>query len=89
MIYVCDNYRHLVCLPYSRENLYKMARELGIPKHWFEVSKLGHAHFDIPKRRLDQIKSQCVVVSPKDIVRIIKGDMVELVDTGDLKSPPQ
>lgn len=66
-----------------------MARDLGIHPGWFEVSKLGHAHYDIPKKRIAEIKAKCVVVSNKDIIRIIKGDMVELVDTGDLKSPPQ
>jgi len=78
MIYICDNYRHLVCLPYSIENLHKMAKELGIHKNWFEISKLGHAHYDIPKRRIDEIKSQCVVVGKKDIIRIIKGEITSL-----------
>ena len=30
MEYYCDLHRHLVCLPYSKENLHKMAKDLGI-----------------------------------------------------------
>lgn len=30
MKYVCDCNRHLVCIPYSKENLHKMSDELGI-----------------------------------------------------------
>jgi hypothetical protein len=28
MQYYCDNYRHLICLPYSKENLHLMAESL-------------------------------------------------------------
>ena len=31
MKYLCDNKRHLICEPYSIENLHKMAKELNIP----------------------------------------------------------
>lgn len=63
---ICDNYRHLICVPYSVENLHQMAQSLNIGKHWFHKD-----HYDIPKKRIDEIKSQCVVVSSKEIVRII------------------
>jgi FMN phosphatase YigB (HAD superfamily) len=66
MEYICDNYRHLVCLPYSIENLHKMAEALGIKRCWYEKG-----HYDIPKRRLAEIKNQCKIVSSKEIVRII------------------
>ena len=68
MKYFCDNQRHLVCKPYSRENLHKMAKELGIKKGWFHKN-----HYDIPKTRIDEIEQKCEVVSPKEILRIIKG----------------
>jgi len=68
MIYVCDNYRHLVCLPYSIENLHKMAEDLNLKKCWFHKH-----HYDIPKKRVEELKEICSVVSPKVIVRIIKG----------------
>jgi len=75
--YYCDDYRHLVCIPFSIENLHKMAEDLGIGKHFFEISKLGHAHYDIPKRRIKEIQAKCEVVSSKDILRIIKGNYKE------------
>jgi len=67
MEYYCDNKRHLVCKPYSVENLHKMADELGIKKCWFHKN-----HYDIPKRRIDEIKNKCKEVSPREILKIIK-----------------
>ena len=67
MKYYCDEKRHLVCVPYSKENLHKMAEELGIKKCWFHKN-----HYDIPKRRIAEIQSRCEIVSPKEILGIIK-----------------
>ena len=67
MKYYCDSHRHLVCLPYSIENLHKMAEDLGIKRCWFHKN-----HYDIPKRRIEEIMEQCKVVSSKEIVDIIK-----------------
>lgn len=69
LTYYCDNKRHLVCKPYSIENLHRMANELNIKKCWFHKT-----HYDIPKRRIDEIQSKCTIVSPKEIVNIIKKD---------------
>lgn len=69
MRYVCDLRRHLVCVPYSIENLHEMAENLGIKRCWFHGD-----HYDIPIRMLDRIIGKCEVVSPKDIVRIISGE---------------
>ena len=66
-MYYCDNYRHLVCIPYSKENLHKMAEELDIKKCWFHKD-----HYDIPKKRIEEIKSKCILVSSKEIKKIIK-----------------
>jgi len=35
MIYLTDRKRHLICIPYSIENLHKMAKELNIKRCWF------------------------------------------------------
>lgn len=67
--YVTDGKRHLVCLPYSIDNLHRMASELGIKRAWFHRD-----HYDVPVRRKDEIEARCAIVSSKDIVRIIKGD---------------
>lgn len=68
---ICDRKRHLICIPYSVENLHLMARELGLDKCWYHSTK-GLAHYDIPKGRIDEITSRCTVVSSKEIVQIIK-----------------
>lgn len=71
-MYVTDGKRHLVCIPYSIKNLHKMAADLGIGRHWFHNTS-GLAHYDIPKKRMDEISSKCILVSSKDIVKIIRG----------------
>ena len=67
--YYCDHKRHLVCHPYSIDNLHKMATELNIHRCWFHKN-----HYDIPKMRIKEIQEKCCVVSPKDIVKIIRGE---------------
>ena len=69
MQYFTDGKRHLVCVPYSVGSLHKMADDLNIGRHWFHKN-----HYDIPKRRITEIESKCVMVSSKEIVRIIKGN---------------
>lgn len=68
MTLICDNKRHLVCIPYSIDNLHRMAKTLNIKRCWYEKG-----HYDIPKRRIDEITKLCQVVSSKEIVRIING----------------
>lgn len=67
MKYLCDNYRHLICFPYSIENLHKMAKDLNIHKCWFH-----HNHYDIPKRRIKEIQNKCEIISSKELLKIIK-----------------
>lgn len=71
LTYYCDDHRHLVCVPYSKENLHLMAENLGIKKCWFHKT-----HYDIPKKRIDEIKKMCIIVSSKDVVNIINGAVV-------------
>lgn len=66
MEYLCDDSRHLICKPYSIENLHKMAKELNIKKCWFHKN-----HYDIPKKRIDEITKKCKLISSKEIVEII------------------
>lgn len=68
--YVCDNQRHLICVPYSSANLHEMTRQLDIKRCWYHPGK--HPHYDIPKSREVMIMMRCVVVSPKEIVRTIE-----------------
>jgi hypothetical protein len=67
LTYVCDDKRHLICVPYTRPNLHRMARELNIPRGWFHRD-----HYDIPKRRVEEIMAKCQVVSSKRIIMIMR-----------------
>lgn len=73
MTFYCDaDGRHLVCVPYSVEKLHAMARELGIKRCWFHAGA-KYPHYDIPKRRIAEVKARCVVVSGREILAICKG----------------
>jgi len=65
--YLTDGKRHLICIPYTVDNLHLMAAELGIKRCWFHKD-----HYDIPLKRIPEIESQCEIIGSKDIVRIIK-----------------
>lgn len=66
--FFCDKRRHLVCIPYSIENLHKMAEELNIKRSWFHKS-----HYDIPKKRIEEITEKCKVITSRHILMIIDG----------------
>ena len=67
MRYLCDAKRHLICVPYSVENLHLMAAELGIRRCWFHRD-----HYDIPKRRIAEVTARCELVDSRTIVKIIR-----------------
>jgi hypothetical protein len=67
MTFLCDNKRHLICIPYSVDNLHKMAATLGIKRCWFH-----NDHYDIPVRRQSEIRAKCIVVSSRAIVLIAR-----------------
>lgn len=70
MKFVTDKRRHLICVPYTIENLHKMADELRINRCWFHNSK--HPHYDIPKRRQAEIEEFCWIVTTKELINLIK-----------------
>lgn len=45
-----------------------MAQELGIKRCWFHKT-----HYDIPKRRVEEIKKRCTVVPAKWIALLVHG----------------
>jgi len=69
MEYYCDNFRHLICVPYSIEGLHEMAKELGIKRCWFHKGR--NPHYDIPKSRLDEIMDKCTIVDTEDLLLLI------------------
>lgn len=72
MKYFCDNQRHLVCVPYSIENLHKMAKDLKINLVWYHGG--NKPHYDIPKNRIKEIQERCTIVRPREILKIIKNE---------------
>lgn len=84
MKYYCDNKRHLVCIPYSIENLHLMAKDLKISKSWYHAGK--KPHYDIPKTRIEEIQAKCTIISDREIVHIIKSEIVLQAKTYILKS---
>jgi len=72
--FYCDEARHLVCRPYSIDNLHEMASQLGIKRCWFHASDKRHPHYDIPKRRIAEITAKCTLVDSHEILSIIAGN---------------
>lgn len=48
-----------------------MAEVLGIKKCWFHSK--SYPHYDVPKKRINEITLKCELVSPKVILGICKG----------------
>lgn len=44
-----------------------MAKKLNIKRCWFHKN-----HYDIPKRKIEEIQSKCIIISTREIVNIIK-----------------
>lgn len=70
LTYLCDDMRHLVCVPFSVSNLHRMAKDLGIKRCWFHAS-LRHPHYDIPKTRVAEIRARCRVVSARELLLVV------------------
>lgn len=69
VFYFCDE-RHLICVPYSVEDLHLMADTLNIKKCWYHGGR--RPHYDIPKHRIKEIHAKCNVVSGRELVRMMK-----------------
>lgn len=65
-----DKNRHLICLPYSIENLHRMANEMGIKRCWYHPSR--YPHYDIPKRRQSEMEARYGTIPTRDLWKIIK-----------------
>jgi hypothetical protein len=72
MKYYYDEQRHLVCVPYSVENLHVMAADLGIKRCWYHAG--DKPHYDVPKRMMSKIGEVATLVSPREILKIVNGN---------------
>lgn len=73
--YLCDRSRHIVCLPYSVENLHAMAQDLRLSRGWFHDGRWPH--YDMPAHRIAELTARCEVVSPRAILNVIRTGTVE------------
>lgn len=69
MRFYYDRQRHLICVPYSVENLHLMAAELNIARCWFHGGK--HPHYDVPKGRLSTMDQHATLVTPRELLRLM------------------
>jgi hypothetical protein len=73
MRFLCDDKRHLICEPFSIENLHKMATELNIHRCWYHKGKFPH--YDIPKKRIQEITEKCDLINSRELLMIIKNNL--------------
>ncbi|MBX3502897.1 MAG: substrate-binding domain-containing protein [Alphaproteobacteria bacterium] len=73
--YLCDRSRHIVCLPYSVDNLHVMAQDLRLSRGWFHAGRWPH--YDMPAHRIEELTARCEVVSPRVILSIIRTGSAE------------
>ncbi len=45
-----------------------MAEDLNIKRCWFHKN-----HYDIPKKRIEEISDKCQIIGPRTLLKIIKG----------------
>lgn len=72
MLYLCDSKRHIICQPYSIENLHRMAEQLNIGRHWYHQGKFPH--YDIPQKRIEEITKKFNLITSKQLLTIIKNE---------------
>lgn len=77
--YLCDQHHHngvlrphLICVPYSIENLHRMAVDLGIHRCWFHKD-----HYDIPIRRTFEIMLKCQIIPERVLFHIVRNPYVK------------
>ena len=68
LIFYQDDQRHLVCVPYSIENLHRMADVLGVKRHFYHASP--YPHYDVPKTMAPL--PSVTIVRPREIIKICK-----------------
>lgn len=53
-----------------------MANDLNINIAWFHGG--DKPHYDIPKQRIKEIQSKCIIVRPREILKIIKDEITRI-----------
>ena len=58
LLYLTDGRKNVICIPYSIENLHKMADDLGMKKKYFKKD-----HYEIPDDMVSEVEDKCDVVT--------------------------
>jgi len=74
LVFYCDKARHLVCWPYTVENLHRMAKDLGIKRCWFHNG--SYAHYDLPKKRVAEISAKCRVITSRQLLFLVRDGQI-------------
>jgi hypothetical protein len=67
--YVTDK-KHLICVPYSIENLHKMAEKFGIGKSLFKINHYSLSKFN--ESAIERISKKCRIISTSNIIEVIR-----------------
>lgn len=68
---VCDRHGRLVCVPFSIENLHRVARRLHVKKQWFSGPR-RFPHYRVPISLMIEVRVRCEVASTRRVVEIIR-----------------
>ncbi len=63
--------RELFCPKCGVQHVDRGAATLGIKRCWFHNTPSGR-HYDIPKRRIEEIHGLTTVITPRQLLAIIK-----------------
>lgn len=64
LLYLSDTSKRLICMPYSKENMDKMANDLGLKSDW-----LKNDHYVVPEDVYNDIDSSVSKVSTTTLFR--------------------
>lgn len=67
LVYITDGVGNVICLPYSVENLHKMADDLGIKKTWYR-----DGHYKVPKEIAEDLEEKCDKVTTTTLFRTVR-----------------
>ena len=70
LIYCLDDDLHLICMPYSDENIRMMAEHLKLVRNWLVSGR--HKYYEVPLHEAQRIASQTLRVSHGQLISVIE-----------------
>lgn len=69
--YLCDEAGHLICTPYTTENLHVAARHLTLGPLFYKTEP--YPHYAVPWMRIEDVRAKCDAVEEAAILAIVGG----------------